>query len=1536
MLFFVTASYAQLFTINSCSNLGSNTYGPMYSGTTANSNNRTAVIYPSSQLSSLAGQTLNAMYFQRSSATGTMAGTPNFKIYLKEVSAIDWGSSAIDWATEITGATLVYDSDPAAIVGSDAGWKSFPLSTNFLYSGTQNLAVFYEYINTTASSSISWNYEYTSPCVDTSNSNTTKYSNNTTGTLATSLATSNYRRPLIGFDFVVSCNAPNTVASSNLTTTTVDIDWIENAIQPQDGYEYYNSTSSTSPLPTETPTGTTANGVANVSLSLLTPATTYYFWVRGNCGTNDKSIWVGPLVYTTLCEEVTDFVENFDSYSTGSGNLPICWSKDGTSANVYITTGGAAPMSPANRLYMNISATTTAYAILPPVSNLQADTHRLRFKAYATAANKIMSVGYFTVPGDVTSYVEIEPLQMPSTNLASTQEFTVIPTGIPAGVSQLVLNVFAGTATTIYIDDVKWEVNSSCVEPNTLSASAITNSGADLGWVVGGVETEWEVQYGLNNFALGTGTFLSNLTVNSTPVSGLMANTLYQFYVRSVCSGSVYSSWSGPFTFKTLCDDVTEYFENFDSYATGSANPLPDCWSKGGTASVYLTTGANAPMSPSNRLYMYSSGTTPTEGYAILPAVSNLQANTHRLKFKAYATLADRFLEIGYLTDASNVSTFVQLEEVTLPGTNLASTQEITIIPTGIPAGVKHLVIKNPGYPSSTTTAYIDDVKWEAIPACPEPDLLTTGAITSSSAVLSWLEMGSATLWNIEYGPVGFTQGSGTVVSGVTTNPYTLTSLSPSTTYDYYVQADCGSTDGTSFWIGPFTFTTECTTFIAPYTEGFENAGAIPNCWSMSGGEDWLFSNTPGVNHIGNNGTIIGNTVTDGYFAWVDDSSTPSNDVTLLSPLVDVSTLTTPRLTFYELSNNEGNTNATLVVEVWDGAAWNSMAQYNTNTINGWEKKTISLSSLTITGDIQVKFVILGSADFYDDIAIDDVTIEDSPTTPPTCATNFVATPNASCGNEATVITWDATPLADGYYLTMGTTTGGNDVLDNVDLGAASTYSYVGLINTTYYYTVTPYNASGSATGCGEQSFTTVATGCYCTSVPTSNDGSGITNVQLGTTDFPTGDVTYFDHSATTIDFAQGITANTQITYATSIYDYNAVIWIDLNDDYIFDASEIVYTGVSGTTSPNTLNASFIMPASAALGVHKMRIVSTDIAQNPANPCYSGSYGVTLDFSVNIIVSTCTPASATATVSADCANNQYFVAVDVTALGSGTPSISDGTNTWPVTATGVVQAGPFANGSSVTLTILHGSDSTCDLPLGTFNYACPPANDECVNAIVLTVDDSFCDGVNNNGTNIASTNSGVTNASCFNYGQNDVWFSFVALVGVATVDVSTDFTGGTLVDTEIALYSGACGTLTEVACDQDGGTTILSNGFSYNSLITNAAVTAGDTYYVRVSGYSSTAVGTFCLKVSTNTLSAESFDNVSFEAYPNPVKDVLNLSHSSEITSVKVINLLGQEVISRNVGSTSTQIDMSNLSAGAYIVNVTVDNIIKSIKVIKQ
>ena len=296
----------------------------MYSTTTANSNNRTIVIYPASQLSSIAGQNLNVVYFNRFGPTQNfpMVGTPNFKIYFKLSTAADLGAAALDWVTEIASATLVYDANPTTIVGSAAGWKSFPLLNNFAFPSTaQSLIVYMEYSNPTAqTASINWNYEYTTPCVVTTNSNTTKYNNNTTGTLASALTSTNYRRPGIAFDYVASCNAPlsSFVNVTSITGTTATLNWTAPAIAPAIGYEYFYSTSSTPPTAASTPTGTTAAGITSAALTGLSTSSAYNVWIRSACSATEKSVWTSVYNFATLCIPVNSFpwTENFDALST--------------------------------------------------------------------------------------------------------------------------------------------------------------------------------------------------------------------------------------------------------------------------------------------------------------------------------------------------------------------------------------------------------------------------------------------------------------------------------------------------------------------------------------------------------------------------------------------------------------------------------------------------------------------------------------------------------------------------------------------------------------------------------------------------------------------------------------------------------------------------------------------------------------------------------------------------------------------------------------------------------------------------------------------------------------------------------------------------------------------------------------------------------------------------------------------------------------------------------------------------------------------
>jgi hypothetical protein len=151
--------------------------------------------------------------------------------------------------------------------------------------------------------------------------------------------------------------------------------------------------------------------------------------------------------------------------------------------------------------------------------------------------------------------------------------------------------------------------------------------------------------------------------------------------------------------------------------------------------------------------------------------------------------------------------------------------------------------------------------------------------------------------------------------------------------------------------------------------------------------------------------------------------------------------------------------------------------------------------------------------------------------------------------------------------------------------------------------------------------------------------------------------------------------------------------------------------------------------------------------------------------------------------------------------------------------------------------------------------AAQPANDAICSAITLTAS-SGC----NTYTNVAATTvAGDPAASCWATAKsNTVWFKFVATT--TAMQISTDFTGdgsGDLNDTEIAVYSSSnntcSGTLTQVGCDEDGGTTV-----NYNSVVSLTGLTVNNTYFVMVDGYG-TATGDFCIGL----VAAPSNDNCS-------------------------------------------------------------------------
>ncbi|MBC8321753.1 MAG: T9SS type A sorting domain-containing protein [Bacteroidetes bacterium] len=68
--------------------------------------------------------------------------------------------------------------------------------------------------------------------------------------------------------------------------------------------------------------------------------------------------------------------------------------------------------------------------------------------------------------------------------------------------------------------------------------------------------------------------------------------------------------------------------------------------------------------------------------------------------------------------------------------------------------------------------------------------------------------------------------------------------------------------------------------------------------------------------------------------------------------------------------------------------------------------------------------------------------------------------------------------------------------------------------------------------------------------------------------------------------------------------------------------------------------------------------------------------------------------------------------------------------------------------------------------------------------------------------------------------------------------------------------------------------------------------------------------------------------------FPNPATDVLYIDSKNEILSLKVVNTAGQQVYSKNINLLKTQIDVNNLQAGIYFVQVETVNGISTKKII--
>jgi hypothetical protein len=398
--------------------------------------------------------------------------------------------------------------------------------------------------------------------------------------------------------------------------------------------------------------------------------------------------------------------------------------------------------------------------------------------------------------------------------------------------------------------------------PTNLTNSNVEATSVELSWTAGGTETEWQIEYGLSGFALGTGTTI-NVTSNPYTLTGLTPLTGYDAYVAST-DGSNVTSFDGPTTFTTSEQLIyyTNDFENGYTGLTGDINKGNGSWLIRSGPTSSSGTGPDSAYSGSNYIYFETSSVGYGASGSFITSAIDLTSATSitSLQFFMYAYGGNiGTLDVGVSTSSTGPFTQVYTHTGQIQTNGAQAWTQVGIDISSYNAQSIYLSFD---YTNGSTSmpSYRGDLAVDLLqvftcelPIDPPTDL-TNSNIGVSSVKLSWNAGGDETKWQIEYGPSGFTPGTGTTID-VTSNPYTLSGLSPNTPYDAYVSALCGVQSSTL--TGPTTFTT--LEFLPPTNLTNSNvfSESVELSWTSGSGElEWQIEYGPAGFTLGDGTTI--------------------------------------------------------------------------------------------------------------------------------------------------------------------------------------------------------------------------------------------------------------------------------------------------------------------------------------------------------------------------------------------------------------------------------------------------------------------------------------------------------------------------------------------------------------------------------------------------------------------------------------------------------------------------------------------------------
>lgn len=893
-----------------------------------------------------------------------------------------------------------------------------------------------------------------------------------------------------------TCIEPTSVTVSNILANSAVIDWVPYSAAPNWEIEWdtvgfaigtgHKNYTTTHPY--------TLNG--------LTDQKNYSFYVRAICSPGDTSERFGPVFFTTPCISITTFPisESFD----GTTFAPACWSNirtAGTGSLWQRSTAGSyptcTPHTGAGMAYFNSwSYSGTKVNLISPAFDLPTDYYMVTFWMYRDA-------GYSSNHDSLAVFINNAPNTTGATKLKSINRykgFTPIETGADgwykykayfpagsAGAGKYV--IFEGTSyagNNMFLDDVVIEPMPTCPEPTNLKDTVLSGTKVKVDWTPYGTETQWRVEYGLSGFTPGTGSyFITNHHPDT--ITGINPASNYQFYVKALCSASDSSIIVGPTAFITGCDTIHNlpYVNGFE-IPTGA----PNCWLTSAVSGTVLwsgTTSLTGVPGPHSGTYFEGRYYYPNSNSILVSPIFKINGLTTnpQLKIWVYRTT----------TGTSNINDTITFYNNTKP--NLTGANRLGMVharfdltPVVSAAGWYQYTYNIPpayndsafyviamgstNHGTSSTGLGLDDFLLQEKPMCDVPLNLVSSNVTADSAKLTWTG-GTETQWQVEYGPTGFTHGTGSTVLVSTTPMVILTGLNSATTYDFYVRAICNPGD-TSAWSNSSSFTTLCTSVtVYPYTEGFEGATFPPICWSTA--------------QIVGPGSGLWISATSGSYPTCSPHSgtkmTEFNSFSYSSGTkgVLVSRALNLPTNFYQVTfwmyRDDGYTGNHDSVTVYYNGAPNltgatkigGIPRYlgfaPTEAANGWYEYSFNFP-LTSAGNN--KYVIFeGFSKYGNNIFVDDITVD----VQPTCAKPTLLTVNSFTANTATV-SWTASSGATLFNLEYGPsgfTPGTGTTIHN----ATNPYTITGLTQVTDYdfYVQDSCTASDVSLWAGPASFTT-------------------------------------------------------------------------------------------------------------------------------------------------------------------------------------------------------------------------------------------------------------------------------------------------------------------------------------------------------------------------------------------------------------------------------------------------------------------------------